>query len=160
MTHRDIRVGYTERDETTARLAEHFAAGRLNRAEFDERTSQALAARTRGELDDVMSDLPSVPVVAQEPPPTAPVPSNIDAKQAAISHWRRTTLATWAIFAVFFIVLWAVTGVGYFWPVWPIMGWGLGVAISGVKAHTEEPPSPEQPQLPGPEHRGGHHGHL
>ncbi len=27
------------------------------------------------------------------------------------------------------VVVWAVTnGGGYFWPVWPIAGWGIGVA--------------------------------
>ena len=25
------------------------------------------------------------------------------------------------------IVIWAATGAGYFWPIWPILGWGLGL---------------------------------
>ena len=25
------------------------------------------------------------------------------------------------------IAIWALTGMGYFWPVWPILGWGIGV---------------------------------
>ncbi len=155
MTDRDLRVGYVERDETTAHLAEHFAAGRLDRTEFDERTSQALAARTRGELDDVMADLPSVPAAVPQPesasPAQAPVPGIVERKRAAIAHWRRTKLLIWAVFAVFFVVLWAVTGAGYFWPMWPIMGWGLGVAISGVNAYTGDPPSQDQhQQLPRP----------
>ncbi len=27
------------------------------------------------------------------------------------------------------IVIWAVTGSRYFWPIWPILGWGVAVAI-------------------------------
>lgn len=27
------------------------------------------------------------------------------------------------------IVTWAVSGRGYFWPIWPIAGWGIGVAM-------------------------------
>jgi eukaryotic-like serine/threonine-protein kinase len=29
----------------------------------------------------------------------------------------------------FLIAIWAITGGGYFWPIWVILGWGLGVAI-------------------------------
>ena len=149
MAERNIRVGYAERDETTARLAEHFAAGRLNRTEFDDRTSRALAARTRGDLDDVMADLPHVPAVAEKPTTAVPPDTTNENQRAAVSLWRRTTLLTWGIFAVFFIVLWATTGAGYFWPMWPILGWGIGVAISGVKAHTEDLSPPEtHPELP------------
>jgi hypothetical protein len=27
------------------------------------------------------------------------------------------------------IAIWAVTGAGYFWPIWPIMGWGMTFAM-------------------------------
>ncbi len=37
---------------------------------------------------------------------------------------------------MFFVLIWLFTGAGYFWPVWPIMGWGIAVAIGGVLAHT------------------------
>ena len=33
---------------------------------------------------------------------------------------------------VFLIGVWAASGGGYFWPVWSILGWGLGVAIHGA----------------------------
>lgn len=25
------------------------------------------------------------------------------------------------------VVIWAATGAGYFWPIWPILGWGIGL---------------------------------
>ena len=25
------------------------------------------------------------------------------------------------------VVIWALTGAGYFWPIWPMLGWGIGV---------------------------------
>jgi hypothetical protein len=28
------------------------------------------------------------------------------------------------------VIIWAVGGGGYFWPVWPIAGWGIGVAFN------------------------------
>jgi hypothetical protein len=27
------------------------------------------------------------------------------------------------------MVIWAMTGGGYFWPIWPILGWGVAIGI-------------------------------
>jgi class 3 adenylate cyclase len=40
----------------------------------------------------------------------------------------------YAVIMVFLCLIWAITGGGYFWPVWPAMGWGVGVAIHGIVA--------------------------
>jgi hypothetical protein len=33
----------------------------------------------------------------------------------------------------FLIAIWAITsGFGYFWPVWPLLGWGLGLGVHAV----------------------------
>lgn len=29
-----------------------------------------------------------------------------------------------------FILIWAMTGGGYFWPIWVIVGWGIGLATN------------------------------
>jgi hypothetical protein len=29
------------------------------------------------------------------------------------------------------VVLWALSGFGYFWPMWPILGWGTGLLGHG-----------------------------
>ena len=57
-TDQHIRVSDTERAEVADRLAEHFASGRLDQAEFDERTAQAMNAKTRGDLRGLFDDLP------------------------------------------------------------------------------------------------------
>lgn len=41
-------------------------------------------------------------------------------------------LFTWIIFSVFFILLNLVTS-HYFWAIFPILGWGIGVAFHGIK---------------------------
>jgi hypothetical protein len=33
------------------------------------------------------------------------------------------------------IGVWAVSGAGYFWPVWVLGGWGIGLAFSGWAAY-------------------------
>ena len=52
------RVADADRDRTVTLLREHVVEGRLTLDEFSERTGRALEARTRGELDAVMADLP------------------------------------------------------------------------------------------------------
>ena len=34
-------------------------------------------------------------------------------------------LRAWAATSVLLVAIWALTGLGYFWPVWPILGWGV-----------------------------------
>lgn len=55
----EIRVSDRERDGVVELLSEHAATGRLTLAEFEERTEQALAAKTRADLDGLLRDLPS-----------------------------------------------------------------------------------------------------
>jgi hypothetical protein len=52
------RVGDADRDRTAELLKEAHAAGYLTLEETDERLGTALAARTRGELDQLAADLP------------------------------------------------------------------------------------------------------
>lgn len=59
--HLAERVSDADRDHVVTSLRDHCAAGRLTLEEFSERVGSALAARTRGELDNVLADLPSVP---------------------------------------------------------------------------------------------------
>lgn len=66
-----LRAGDADRDAILTQLGEHFGAGRLTAEEFDERSGQALSARTLGELDDLMCDLPRIrdPMPEHRPPP-------------------------------------------------------------------------------------------
>jgi len=54
-----FRVSDRERDHAVGRLKDAVSEGLIDIDEFGERTSQALAARTRAELDAVTSDLPA-----------------------------------------------------------------------------------------------------
>jgi uncharacterized membrane protein len=53
-----MRVSDAERQAVTDRLAEHFASGRLDQAEFDERSTRAMTAKTRADLNGLFDDLP------------------------------------------------------------------------------------------------------
>ena len=71
----EMRASDADRDAVLSELSEHFQAGRLTAAEFDERAGQALAARTWGELRDLLRDLPPAgpgPRALAAPSPAAP----------------------------------------------------------------------------------------
>jgi hypothetical protein len=53
-----MRISDADREDVTARLREHFAEGRLNSDELDERIATTLNAKTFGDLRGVMADLP------------------------------------------------------------------------------------------------------
>jgi hypothetical protein len=55
----EMRASDTDRDAALSDLGEHFQVGRLTADEFEERTGQALAARTLGEIRELLADLPA-----------------------------------------------------------------------------------------------------
>lgn len=73
----DLRVSDADRDRAISELSEHFQAGRLTSEEFDERSGQALAARTGSDLETLFADLPrpqpsAMPQPSVNPGPPAP----------------------------------------------------------------------------------------
>jgi uncharacterized protein DUF1707 len=54
-----MRVGDAEREAAAAELREHYASGRLTLDELNERIDKVFAAKTRGDLNALMTDLPS-----------------------------------------------------------------------------------------------------
>jgi hypothetical protein len=77
---RSIRIGTAEREQAVKALGDHFAQGRLEPEEFEERMTAAYAARTADELDRLFVDLPRAglpphgPGTPSAPPHTAPYP--------------------------------------------------------------------------------------
>ena len=48
-----------------------------------------------------------------------------------LQRWRDFTahLAAYLVMNAVFVVAWALNGGGYFWPAWPILGWGVGLSF-------------------------------
>jgi Domain of unknown function (DUF1707) len=74
------RASDRERDAVLQRIQQAFAEGRLDDAEFDERMRAALTARTHGDLDALLTDLP-----AAAAPATAPATSGRGPGRVAIA---------------------------------------------------------------------------
>ena len=113
----DMRASDAERERVVEELRAHAGDGRLDLEELEERTSAALAAKTLAELGAVKADLPARRV----------------RRSAASSDDFRSHLSAFVTVQVLLVTIWALTGMGYFWPVWPMPGWGIGV-VSHVSA--------------------------
>jgi len=111
-----LRVSDTERENAANRLREHATTGRLSMDELATRLETALAAHTQGELGALFEDLPGQP--RREPSRAA------RAKALGV----RIHAGAYLSASLAMIAIWAATGTGYFWPIWPILGWGIGVA--------------------------------
>jgi hypothetical protein len=113
----DLRASDAERERTVELLRLHAAAGRLATEELEERLDRALAAERRADLAALLSDLPpqerARPVVATPRPRHGKDPRSL------------------LPIAVLLVAIWALTGAGYFWPVWPLMWF----AFAGLVRH-------------------------
>ena len=69
----DIRIGTEDRERAVALLSDHFAAGRIDVGEYEQRCAAATAARTRGEVAAIFDDLPKPhPVFTEAESPGSP----------------------------------------------------------------------------------------
>jgi fatty acid desaturase len=114
MTQLDLRASDGDRERTVDELRAHAADGRLTVEELEERVQRALAARTIGELTSLTRDLPN------QVPPAHPDSPHRRRRRPEV----RVFLAVMALL----IAIWALSGAGYFWPVWPLVGWGFFVS--------------------------------
>jgi hypothetical protein len=124
----DLRVSDSDRERAAAALSAHYAAGRLNDAELDERLNAVYAALTESEVKAILADLPALP------------PGQLEARAQFAARRqqlrRRMLQESGGGMAPFLLCtgIWAVTGHGYFWPMWVLIavlvpllrnGWAL-----------------------------------
>jgi hypothetical protein len=116
----DVRASDEERERVVSALRDHAGAGRLEPSELEERVEAALAARTLGDLEPLLADLPG-PTISPSPAP--PVRRR--------GNGRARRLQRLAFVAVLLVAIWAATGAGDpFWPFWPLVGLGI-LAMKG-----------------------------
>jgi hypothetical protein len=120
----NLRASDADRDAVLAELSEHFMAGRLTSPELDERTNRALAAKTYGDLQGLMQDLPAIrtAAAAQPPEPAPPAPTR---------HPAPPIVAALAGVAVIALVLGLVSG-HHAWQIW----WVIPIALIVVRRVT------------------------
>jgi hypothetical protein len=122
-----FRASDADRDRVADALREHYAAGRLSADELDERLTTALSARTLGELNQVLTDLPGPARVLQpgawRPPQSAP---------AWVTVRRRPRVAPLVLLAL--LVALVLPGAG--WVLFGVLQVVLRVMLVGALAAT------------------------
>ncbi len=141
-----MRASDGDRERVVKLLRDHYGAGRLSEGELSERVEQAYGARTLAQLESLTLDLPSAELAL--PPGRKPVRASdreVTAAGRGIRMSLRIHLVIYVLVNVMLIGIWAASGAGYFWPVWPILGWGIGVGahaapvIAGVGTRPRRP---------------------
>ncbi len=129
-----IRASDADRDRVTALLREHHAAGRLTAEEFHERMEQALDAKTLGELDELLADLPAIdlyqlPDASLRRAPPRPGQSLLPADRRGSGEPAKfapgtVAMGAWAVVTSALIAIWAVAAViggGPWFPWWAVI---------------------------------------
>jgi Domain of unknown function (DUF1707)/2TM domain len=140
-----LRASDADRERVAEALRQHHVDGRLDAEELTQRLDRAYAAKTFGELDAITTDLPPIQAPARAGAPLRPRPPDPGRARARAAFQRH--LLWYLCINGLLVVIWALTGFGYFWPVWPILGWGIGLASHafaayGPRADEDEPRRP------------------
>ncbi|WBB74448.1 DUF1707 domain-containing protein [Micromonospora sp. WMMD1128] len=153
--HREMRAADRDREATAERLRVALEEGRLGLHEYDERLARAYAARTYGELDEVVADLPGVAPVERSAlaptPPPAPVdpaaPAGAGAAGTPVKSGGSEAPETrsrllwiwmpWLRVAAILVPIWLISAVASghvagVWPLWVLGPWGGLVLMQSV----------------------------
>jgi hypothetical protein len=163
-----IRASDEDRDRAATLLREHHAVGRLTAEEFNERLDKVYAARTMGDLDELLSDLPGIdlyrlpdqslpryraPAAGHGSLPAAWAHGDVARAGGRFSSGWQAAWGSWLSVSLVLIVIWALAGAGYPWFLWAIGPWGalmLARWISGSHPdRNRQRPGPDRGQIDG-----------
>ena len=133
-------VSDAERRATVAELRRHCTSGRLTLEEFDARAGEAYDARSHADLVVALRDLPALESPRRDAPFRTSSVAVSHHHSGAKSGRERTFgahLISYLSIMALLIGIWVLTTpAGYFWPVWPALGWGVGLFAHGASAVT------------------------
>ncbi|MDT5065426.1 MAG: hypothetical protein QOK02_1581 [Mycobacterium sp.] len=119
-----IRAGDRDREETANLLGQALAQGYIDMSEYERRVQTAFATHTTAGLRELVADLPLAYLRRTDPRKRA-------ARQRAARMSVRLHLAAYLTMVVIVLTVWLAValsvGAWYFWPIWPILGAGIGL---------------------------------
>jgi len=66
-----------------------------------------------------------------------------DKREAAVKRLRakrgfKIHVAIYLVVNALIVVVWATSGAAYFWPIWAMLGWGIGLAFHGWSVYLQK----------------------
>jgi hypothetical protein len=123
-TAQTLRAGDRERAKTADQLGQAMAQGYLAMDEYETRLQDVFGAHTTAELHKLVADLPLARLRRNDP-------RRREARRAAARRGVQIHLAGYLAMVVIVLAVWLAVGLTagawYFWPIWPILGAGIGV---------------------------------
>lgn len=117
-------AGDRDREKTADLLGQALAQGYLQVDEYDQRLQMVFQTHTAQELDELLAGLPLDRIRRHDPRRRA-------ARVAAARRGVRAHLGAYLAVVVIVLTVWAAvamtTDATYFWPIWPILGAGIGL---------------------------------
>ena len=132
-----LRASDADRERTAQLLREHHAVGRLTAEEFDSRLEKVFTARTLGELDALLADMPAIDLYQLPSAGIRPANRAVrvrDRERGALVPRQGATWGTFATVSALLTAAWLTIGVttgGLAWVPWfllIIIPWGLAIA--------------------------------
>lgn len=129
----NLRAADVDRQFVAERLKAALDEGRLSLGEYDDRLKETYAARTYGDLDAVLKDLPGFhPADASRLQPAEPLvgdPDEHPAREGRNPRWLLGIWSAWLVAVSVNVVIWALVSISrgeavYFWPMWVAGPWG------------------------------------
>ncbi len=150
----DLRAADADRQFVAERLRDALNEGRLSLSEYDDRLKETYAAKTYGDLDRLLGDLPTTvaahhsqvaPVRAPAAPHQPPAaPGEPQGRSRGMAGWLVGIWSAWLVAVFINVVIWVLVSISagqfiYFWPMWVAGPWGavlLAMTVSGIgKGH-------------------------
>ena len=113
-----VRAGDRDRDRTANQLGRALSQGYLAIDEYENRLQATFAAHTTAELRQLVADLPLAQLRRNDPRRQA-------ARRRAARLGVRIHLGAYLAMVVIVLTV-------YFWPIWPILGAGIGLVSHAV----------------------------
>ena len=117
-------AGTRDREKTADVLGQALAQGYLQMDEYDQRLQAVFQTHTAQELHQLLAGLPLETIRRHDPRRRA-------ARVAAARRGLRAHLWAYLAMAAIVLTVWAAvaatTDATYFWPIWPILGAGIGL---------------------------------
>ncbi|WP_239132707.1 DUF1707 SHOCT-like domain-containing protein [Paractinoplanes durhamensis] len=146
MSREQMRAADADRQKVADQLKSALEEGRLDLSEYDERLRDAYAARTYGDLDRLLTDLPNAAPVVPAAPQAMAVPAPAGAEHMT-RDWLLHVWGSWVRATAFFTVIWAFgwifssdSDAAFYWPVWILGPWGAVALLRTISGLTQGEP--------------------